>query len=140
MFSSRKKNYNMDIQDLATDESAELNGKWVPFGPTAKLCVARAGNQNYLRTLGRLLDEAGIDLSKNDPDTEARADGVLVTALATAVLVGWEGLSFKGVPMEYSVANAKTLLGVREFRRRVEAIASDFNTFRLKAEAAQGNG
>lgn len=130
----------MDIQDLATDESAELNGKWVPFGADAKLRVARAGNSNYLRTLARLLDEAGLDLTKNDPDTEARADAILVTALATDVLLGWENLLLKGKVMEYSMENAKTLLGVREFRRRVEALASDFNNFRLKTEAAQGNG
>lgn len=129
----------MDIFDLATDETAEVEGRWLPFGD-GSVRVARAGNEKYLRTVAALMDEAAIDLSKADPDTESRANEILVQATAKAILKDWKGLSFQKAPIEYSLENAVKLLKVREFRRRIEAMAADFNNFRLQAEEAQGNG
>lgn len=131
----------MDIFDTyATDEKAEVEGRWLTLSKTAKVKIARSGNEAYTAALRKKLEENQIDLMAGDSASEAAAEEMLAEVQAETILVGWEGLKFKGAVMPYSVANARKLLAVKDFRKKVMAFADSFEAFKAKAEVAQGNG
>lgn len=123
----------------ATDSDAEQNGKWFPLGKKGRVKVARTGNDRYNSEFKRLVDEKQLDLNEGGPAAEALAQDIMVAVQAKTILVGWEGLGFQGKTVEYSVDMAKTMLGVKDFRRKINALADSFENFRVKEEAEQGN-
>lgn len=130
----------MDVfASFATDEKKEVEGHWFPLSKDAKVLVARAGNANYLKALRKKLEESKLDLDSQDEAANEVAEGVIIEVMARTILVGWEGLSFKGKTMPYSAINAKTLLQVKDFRRKVEAFSNTFDAFKVKSEAELGN-
>ena len=130
----------MDIfSAFATDETAEVEGRWFPISKTAKLLVARAGNADYLALLRKRLDASGIDLTGATKEDDAAAEVLFIDVMASTILKGWEGVSFKGEVLPYSVANARTLLGVKDFRKKVSGFSDTVEAFRLKADEALGN-
>lgn len=130
----------MDIfAAYATDEKAEVEGQWFPIGKDARLLVARAGNPSYTSALRKALEKNQIDLEGGGPDADALAENLMVDVMAGTILLGWEGLSFKGQEVKHSTEMAKTMLRIKDFRKKVSAFSDNFEAFRLKAEVAQGN-
>ncbi|MBT2321291.1 hypothetical protein J7E62_02820 [Variovorax paradoxus] len=130
----------MDIFDnFATDEKKEIEGAWFPLSKTAKVLVARGGNENYLQILRKKLEASGIDLAGTTKEDEKAAEAVFIDAMATTILVGWEGLSFQGESLPYSTENARKLLAVKDFRKKVSAFSENFGAFKAKAERELGN-
>ena len=130
----------MDIfSAFATDAKAELEGAWFPLSKTAKVLVARTGNENYIATLRRKLEASGIDLAGTTKEDEAAAEAVFIDVIATTLLLDWQGLDFKGQPLPYSTENARKLLAIKDFRKKIEGFAGTFEAFKVKAEAALGN-
>lgn len=131
----------MDIfAAFATDEKLEVEGKWFPMGAKAKVLVARTGNPRYLKALRQLMKDAQVDHDDTSDENEALVTDLVVTAMAQTILVGWQGLQYQGKDLPYSVENAKLLLSVKAFRKRVAEIADRHESFLLRSEAAQGNG
>lgn len=131
----------MDIFDTyATDENLERDGAWVELSPTAKLKVARSNTAEYAKLLNKLADERRPELDLGGDVAEQVSTEILVEVMAQTILRDWQGLTFKKVPMPYSVENAKKLLGVRDFRVRVAQISDERAHYRIKEEAEQGNG
>lgn len=129
----------MDIfAAFATDEKLEAEGKWFPLSKTAKIRVARSGNQAYVQALRAKMKEAQLDLSSGD-EADQLAEEILTDVMAETLLLGWEGLSYQGKPVSYSKEMARTLLKVKDFRKKVVALSENFEAFRLQAEEAQGN-
>lgn len=125
----------MDIfSTYAVDESKEQNGTWMEVGD-AKFLVARAGNKAYVKQLGKEVERNQKSLDRKDDAADALSDKIMVDVLADAILLGWENVSYKGEPLEYSKANAKMLLAHKEFRREIMKLADDFNAFKLQQEA-----
>lgn len=130
----------MDIfATFATDEKAESEGQWFPLGKTAKVLVARAGNPAYTAALRKSLDKNAMALEGVGPDQDFLAETLMVDVISATVLLGWEDISFKGKTVEYSVEMAKTLLRVKDFRKKIVGFSDNFEAFRVKAETAQGN-
>lgn len=130
----------MDIfATFATDEKAENEGKWFPLGKNARVLVARDGNPAYVAALRKSLEKNQIDLEGGGPDADYLAETLMVDVMAGNTLLGWEGLSFKGKVVEYSIEMARTLLRVKDFRKKIAGLASNFEAFRVKSEAEQGN-
>jgi hypothetical protein len=125
--------------NYATDEEAEVKGRWFPIGKNARVKVARVGNDNYNAEFRKLVEDKQLDLSEGGPAAEQLASDILLTVQAKTVLVDWEGLGFQGKPVPYSVDSAKSLLAVKDFRKRILAIAESFDNFRVKQETQQGN-
>jgi hypothetical protein len=135
----QKKNYKMDIfTSFATDETLENNGKWRPLSKTAKILVARSGNDKYVELLRAKMQEAQLDLSSGSEADEI-AQGILIDVMAESILLGWEGLTYQGKEAPYSREMAKTFLKVKDFRKKVSAMAEDFEAFRVQEDKAQGN-
>jgi len=63
----------------------------------------------------------------------------MIDVMAETILLGWSGVSFKGVDMPYTLDNAKTLLAVKDFRKHVAGLADQMDAYKVKAEIATGN-
>lgn len=130
----------MDIfSTFATDEVAEAEGRWFPLSKTAKVLVARTGNANYIKALRQRMKDNQIDSEDNSEENEKLVTSLIVETMAETILLGWKGLEYKGKAMEYTKANAVTLLEVKDFRKRISDIADKADSFRLKEEEEAGN-
>ena len=130
----------MDIfAQFATDESAEVEGRWFPLNKTAKLLLARSGNTNFNAQLRAALAKNQIDLDAGGVDADNLAEGLIVDVMATTILLGWEGLEYKGRAVSYSPEMARTMLRIKDFRKKVSGFSESMEAYRAKAETAQGN-
>lgn len=130
----------MDIfSTYATDEIAEVEGRWQNLSKTAKVLVARTGNARYNAEFRKALQKHELDLGTGNEEADKLAEEILIDVMARTVLLGWEGLSFQGAEVPYSVEMAKTLLRVKDFRKRIAAVADSIDNFRIQVEEAQGN-
>ncbi len=133
----------MDIFNaFATDEKAELEGRWFPLSKTASIKVARAGNPAYVKELRKQIDEKqlNVDLDNQSDEDNELATAAIIEVTAKTILLDFKGLSYKGKPVEYSTAMAKTFLEIKDFRKKVDRLSADAANFRLKEEAEVGNG
>jgi len=131
----------MDIfATYATDEKAEVEGVEFDLSSTAKVRVARAGNDKYLAELRKVLDQNQMALDSNDEAANTLAQKLTIDVMAKTILLGWSGLQFKGKPVDYSPEMARTMLGVKDFRKKIITLSESVEAFRVKAEAEQGNG
>lgn len=130
----------MDVfSTFATDEVAELEGRWFPLSKKAKVLVARTGNPNYIKALRQRMKDNQIDPEDNSDENEKLVTSLVVETMAETILLGWKGLEYKGKALEYSKENAVTLLEVKDFRKRIGNIADSAESFRLKDEEEAGN-
>ena len=125
--------------EFATDENLENNGTWFPIGKDSRLLIARAGNRAYNRALTAAVEKNRLALDLEDDNAERVSDQIKIDVMAETILLGWEKLSFKGKPIEYTIANAKKLLAVKDFRMMVGRLADNVSAFKFKEEAVQGN-
>lgn len=130
----------MDIfTTFATDTEAEAAGRWFPIGTGAKLKVARSNTPAYRKALRTKIAANNIDLADKSDATEALVETIVAEVLAETVLVGWEGLTFKGEPLEFNKANAAKILAFKDFRAKVQSFSDSAEGFRFKEEQEQGN-
>lgn len=125
------------IATFTTDEKLEAEGKWFPLSKTAKVLVARSGNDKYMSVLRQKMKEAQIDLSAGE-EAEKLAEDVLIDVMAETLLLGWEGITQDGKPVPYSREQARTYLRIKDFRKKITGFSDNFEAFRVKAEAEQG--
>lgn len=130
----------MDVfNSYATDEVAEVEGRWFPLDKKTKVLVARTGNSNYLKAIRQRMKDAQIDTEDQSDDNEKLVSELVVETMAETILLGWKGLMFKGEDMPYSKANAVKMLSVKGFRTRISSISDKLDSFRIKEEKEQGN-
>lgn len=125
------------IATFTTDEKLEAEGKWFPLSKTAKVLVARSGNDKYMSVLRQKMKEAQIDLSAGE-EAEKLAEDVLIEVMAETLLLGWEGITQDGKPVPYSREQARTYLRIKDFRKKIAGFSDNFEAFRAKAEVEQG--
>lgn len=125
--------------EYATDTALENEGTWMELGE-AKFLIARSGNKNYTRQLTRAVERHKKLLDRKDDAADKLSDEIMVNVLAETVLLGWEGVAFKGEALPYSVDNAKKLLGIKDFRRQIMELADDFDAFKVAMEKEAGEG
>jgi len=130
----------MDIfSTFATDEALEVEGKWFNLSKTTRVKVARAGNAKYVKLLRKKLDENRIDLDSQGEEANDLAEKIMVEVMADTILLDWEDIQFRGKPMEYSRLNARLLLQIKDFRKKVAGFSESFEAFKVADEVAQGN-
>jgi hypothetical protein len=130
----------MDIFDVyATDETAEVEGRWFPLDKKTKVLVARTGNANYLKAIRKRMKDAQIATEDQSDDNEKLVTDLIIETMAETVLLGWKGMSMKGEELTYSKTNAMKALAVKGFRARISSIADKLESFRVKEEEDQGN-
>lgn len=129
----------MDIfSSFATDKSLENEGKWFPLSKTAKIKVARSGNDKFVALLRSKMEEAQLDLTAGE-ESNKLAEAILVDVMAETILLDWKGLTFQGKPAPVTVAQAKQFLEIKDFRKKVSALSENFEAFRVKEDEAQKN-
>lgn len=130
----------MDVfSSFATDEALEVEGTWFHLSKTARVRVARAGNEKYLKALRKGLEANRIDFESASDESNEVAEKLMIDVMADTILLGWEGLSFQGKPMEYSRINARVLLRVKDFRKKITGFSESFEAFKVKAQEDLGN-
>lgn len=130
----------MDIfATYATDEQLEVEGAWFDLSKTAKVRVARANNENYLATLRKKLNSNQHALDVGGKEADELAEGLIVEAMSETILLDWKGLQFKKKDVPYSKEMARTMLRIKDFRKRISGFADTFEAFKVKAEEEQGN-
>lgn len=128
----------LDIfKQYATDETLENEGAWRQLG-AAKFLVARSGNRKYVKRLTSEFEKHKISLELKDDSAESLSDRIMVDVMAESILLGWEGVAYKGAPMVYSKENAKTLLGHKDFRKEISKFSEDLESYQLKEELDLG--
>lgn len=138
------------FSEFATDENLETGGAWFtlkepvptkgdqPGQPGTRLLIARANNRAYVKLLNKLLDEHAEQLKQDTEEADKLNEQLLVDVMAETVLMGWEGVVYKGRQLNYSKANAKMLLAMKDFRVRVMGLSSDRAAYKAKEELEQG--
>jgi hypothetical protein len=122
----------------AVDEDKELNGAEVSIGD-AKFTIARAGNKNYVKLLQKEVEKNQKALDAKDDSADKLSDRIMIDVIAETVLLGWEGVTYKGQPFEYSKTNARELLSHKEFRREIMKRSDDFSSFQATFEGEVKN-
>lgn len=118
---------------FATDKTKEKGGvlTTIPDCGDIKFLVARAGNSAYNRILSAQFKRNRAVLESKGEEANEKSDAILAEVYAKTILLGWEGtIMFQGKPTAYSEGAAKALLMLKDFRTKVEAVASDMNTFK----------
>lgn len=126
------------FSQFASDETLENNGAWQDIGGDSKLLVARAGNRKYAKLLTKLVEKNKRVLDGDDDAADAKSDEIMVQVIAETLLLGWEGITYKGKELPYSIANAKLVLGMKEFRKVVAKLAEDQDAYKVQEEIEQG--
>lgn len=130
----------MDIfNTYATDEVAEVEGRWFPLDKKTKVLVARTGNPHYLKALRARMKDNQVDHEDSSDENEKFVMGLIIETMAETILLGWKGMESKGVPLPYTKANVITALQVKGFRKRINDIADKLESFRVKETVEAGN-
>lgn len=125
----------LDIfKEFATDTVKEEDGVWVGIGGGAELLLARAGNKAYGKMLAKEYEKHKHELELKNEVSDKLSEEIMIDVLAKTVLLGWKGIEFKGKPLEYSVANGKQLLALKDFRKLVGNYADDSARYRVQQE------
>lgn len=131
----------MDLfSTFATDPKLELEGREFPLDRTSSITVARSGNPAYVKALRNALEKNKSDLDFGGDAANDLALGIVIDVMAEHILLGWKGVEYQGKPLTYSVANAKMLLtDLPEFRKKVEGLSNNFESFKVKDTEKTGN-
>lgn len=129
---------------FATDETAENEGVWVPFG-SSEFLVARTGNRAYSRKMKASMKAHQKALDRDDEAADALSAKLMTGVIAETILLGWRTgdapeVAYKGVPLTYSKEAAAQVLSHKDFRLQVLAWAEEMERFKVvKAEELAKN-
>jgi len=137
---AKKENSKMDIfTSFATDAKIEVEGRWVPLSKDAKVLVARAGNQRFTDRMRKLMKQNSINFEDKSKENLDLIEKLVREASAETILLGWEGITYKGEPLPYSRENALKLLEVKDFRNKIQELADQTSGYLISEIEAQGN-
>lgn len=126
----------MDLNQFKTDKALENSGVWLFVDDATKLLIARAGNQNYMNALKKIIDDNGLThAAKNGKiQTEKMLDFVKQAASQT-ILLDWDGLTESGKTVKYSHDRAFEMFKVYpDFFTEVMRMADNIENFQSQAE------
>lgn len=125
----------MDLfKAFATDTTAEIEGVIVEYGD-AKLKIARRGNPAHQKLMTKLLKQNKIVLDSKGDAAEKAAKEIMARAISKTILLGWEGVEYKGKPLPYTQEKAyELLLAHNDFRDFVHEASDDMERFKVDKE------
>jgi hypothetical protein len=131
----------MDLfKRFATDREAELKGTWRDLGEGCELLVARWNNDNFNQTFEGLKEKHAEALnSANAAERERQYAEIVLQVMVDTILLGWKGTEYNGEELEYSKANARKLLEMRDFRELVATMSRQMDAYLIHKQAQAGN-
>lgn len=126
----------MDLNQYKTDKKLELAGVWLPVDDKTQLLIARAGNQNYINALKKIIDDNGLKFAASAGKISHETMlGFVKKAVSQTILLGWKGLTKAGKPVEYSAESAlQMFIDFPDFFNEVLRLADNIENFQSKAE------
>lgn len=107
----------------------EARGVWLPITGGAKLLIARAGNENYVREYNRIPRATRRRIEEGRVSAES-AEPVLAALIVNTVLLGWDGLTEDGKVVKYSKEKAtEYLIKYPQFFTLVWELATEEENF-----------
>src|SRR5262245_19350780 len=116
----------MEIKKLEsvfkTDAAREENGVEVDFGEGFFVLVARANNKRSKRMFEELVSQPHIEVRRRAglSADESEFEAFLLKLKATAIVVGWRGLTDGGKEVPYSPEVAAQLLQMKDFAAKID--------------------
>lgn len=118
-------------EEFGSDETAEVEGVWVPLGSDAAVKVARLGNPDAQAAYKRIPRIVRRQIEEGTM-TAAQSRKFLVSFVAKNLLKDWKNLSDGGKTVKYSIEAAEKMLRKhRRFQDRIWELASDEDLFNV---------
>lgn len=130
----------MDLSDFDLSDTLSIEGRWVPVGKTGRLKIARMNNEKYREYVKKQTKPYRSAIRAGTVDDELMTE-IVVRAMARHILLDWEGITEKKVPITYTIEKAEELLRTKEpFRELVASLATDQQLFQeAEVEEAEKN-
>ena len=128
----------MDLfKQFKTDEAKTQEGVWVSLDETSRIRIARTGNAKYREAIKAKSQRYRMRAKVKTIPEKDWAD-LMNEVIAETILVDWEGITEKGVPVSYSVENAARMLAdYPDFRDTVVLpFADDMENFKAELDEA----
>lgn len=90
-----------EFKKTPEQEEKEIQGVWLEITGGAKLLIARAGNEEYVKRYNRI-PTAVRNMIEQGRVSNENAEPVLAALIADTVLLNWEGLTDDGEEIVYS--------------------------------------
>jgi len=120
------------LSELKTDENLENEGVWVTLPSKIRLKIGRSGSEAWKREYGKIHRERARGFRQGKVPDDLLEE-IVLEAMARTILLGWENIEDdNGLPIPYSVENARKLLSVREIRDDVTALSQENDLFRAE--------
>lgn len=121
-------------QKFVTNPDKEQKGVELHIGEDFYVRVARSGNAKATAMFRELTADPQFAAARRagflSPE---KLDEVAMEIYATAILVGWRGLSDKGEEVPYSTAKAKELLAHKDFFALIKEFSETQENYRNEA-------
>ena len=128
----------MELSKFKSDIEKVENGTWIDLGDGLHICVARTGNKKSVAMFNKLTKPYRQMIERGTmPDDKYREINVKI--VAETILLGWRGLSDKGVEVPYSPEKAAEILSdpaYAGFLKLVQDLAAEEEVFRVEEVAA----
>lgn len=122
----------MDILDFTYDLEKRTKGVKVPLGKDAYLLIAESETPEFWEVHRTIRESVA---SPEDDLTLEQQQDVLCRTFAECVLLGWEGLTENGEPVEYSKEKAVEWLSAKDKERFFNKVYAESKKFaNFKAE------
>lgn len=126
----------MDISKVyGTDENAEKNGKWFPFGDDGTeflIAHIRRNGSAYQKLVDARMRPYRHALQTETMDDDLKTK-IVRDVFAEKGVLGWKNITENGVEVPYSVENAKRLLtSYPELCESLMSLATNFSNFRAQ--------
>lgn len=123
----------MDLKNLKTDPTKELEGVWEDFGEGTQILIARIGNKNYEKRLKELALPYKRQIRTNTISEDVYED-LLNKAVAKTIILDWKNLKEDGKEIKYSPEKAYELISnpaYKDFKEALLTIAQEIALFKV---------
>lgn len=124
-----------ELNSLRTDTKKEQDGVWIDYLDGSKLLIARMGNAKYKGFIANEYRANKLAIDRGGRSSEDLAVKIQNKALATHILLDWEGIIFDGEEKKYTPEfGLEVFEKLPDFKADVENFAGDVSFFSAQAD------
>lgn len=108
----------------AVNLDAEVKGVWrnLPGSTTAKVLIARFGNDAYSKAVREKFEQHQADLSAGGDEADDLAKKLFLEIQVDTLILGWKGIGENGKELKYSREKAIELFGKPEMKNLLQKL------------------